>query len=466
MPAIALGKGRSKRAENLPIRLSNMLFEADPTNVDDQTSLISRHGLNLLGDAGAGFIAGMIRREDANDSVVGVSGEFFFAVTDSGVSVAGTGGISGTGRVRMATDGSNTFIVRNGMLYNKPLSGSVVAVAMPDGRKAYDVVYMGARYWIASEAGRVYFTQPGEVTVDPLDYFTAETSPDPLKGIAVESDQLVLLGSSSIEWWYQVPDPDLPATRTVGRRSTAGLASVFSMATADVGLFWVGNDGIVYRSGSLPVPIGDATVTEAIARARPILDESDPEKTLSGWFCAMGDHGLYHLDVPGEGTHVYDLLTGQWTDFGTSDRPLYMAGCAAMRRGRWLVGGTFDSKVRELRQDRYKDDTGPLIRRFPGLSRAKQNIRFSNVQVECSTGGAGLDYPGDNPQLAMRYSDDGGKTWSDWDYASLGRQGDYRRKPRFAGPRGLRPGTRIWEWRMSEDLPFVAHTASYNEPVV
>ena len=466
MPAIPLAKGYNKRSQNQPVRLFNMFFEADPTNLKDQVALLSRAGLDPVGSAGAGFIAGLIRREDTNDSVVGVSGEFFFAVTPDGTVTMGSGGIVGSTRVRMATDGSNTMIVRSGAIYCKPLSGAVATIAMPDDRAAYDVVFLASRFWIASEDGRVYFTNPGETTVDALNYFTAETSPDALIGVGVDGDQLVLFGRSSIEWYYMTSDVDLPAQRIQGRRSTAGLASVYSLATTDAGLAWVGDDGIVYRSGDLPIPISDPSIAEAVRRARPRINTDDPATTMSGWSFALEQHAFYVLDLPGEGSFAYDFATNQWSEFGTVDQPLFLAGCGAKQAdGRWIVGSTFSSDIHAIDPDTYDDAGAPLVRRFPGLTRTDQNLRFSNVQVDCSVGGAGLDYPGDNPKLAMHYSDDVGKTWVDWSYASLGRQGS-RQKPRFKFPRGQRPGTRIWEWRMSDAIPFTAHGATYNEPVV
>lgn len=468
MPAIALAKGRSKRREDLLIRPFNMVFEGDPTNLDDGFSIMGRPGLQLLGNTGVGFIAGMIRREDGNDSVVGVTGEFFFAVNPQGAISLGGGGISGTERVRMATDGANTMIARNGTLRLKPQSGVATVVAMPDGLAVADVVFLAGRFWIATKTlGRVYFTVPGEVTIDPLNYFTAESSPDAVIGLGVDNDQLNIFGRSSIEYWFPTADPDLPAQRIEGRRAPAGLASVFSLATTDVGLCWVGDDGIVYRSGSLPVPISTPDVAEAIKRGRAKINNDDPATTLNGWSFTMDQHVYYLLDVPGEGTLVYDFLTGQWSDFGSSGLPLMMVGCAAkLSAGRWVAGGTFDSKLQLISADTYKDDDRPLVRRFSGLTRVTANQKFANVQVNCSVGGGDLSYPTDNPKLAMQFSDDDGKTWLGWSFASLQRQGVYNKRPTFKNLRGMRPGTRIWEWRMADPIPFTAHAASYNEGVI
>ncbi|PIB91289.1 hypothetical protein CSW62_06690 [Caulobacter sp. FWC2] len=442
-----------------------MIFEADPTNVDDQVSMISRPGLSYLGNAGGGFIAGLIRRENANDDVFGVSGEFYFAVSSSGAVSVGSGGISGSSRVRMATDGANTMIVRSGTLYCKPGSGPLDVVALPDTSQASDVVYLAGRFWVSIKStGRVYFTNPGETTIDPLNYFTAESSPDAIQGLGVDDDQLMILGRSSIEWWTPTGDPDLPAQRVVGRHSPAGLASVFSLATTDAGLAWVGDDGIIYRSGGIPTPISQPDIAEAIARGRLIANDNDPATTLNGWSFTLEQHVYYVLDVPGEGTLAYDFTTGQWSDFGTNGKSLFMAGCGAkLAKGKWITGGSFDSKIRQITPTALTDDGTPLVREFFGLTRSRTTLRFSNVFTECSVGGAGLAYPSDDPKLAMRYSDNEGKTWSEWQYASLGRQGQYNRKPTFKNPTKMRFGTRIWCWRMSDPVPFTVHTAGYNE---
>lgn len=50
--------------------------------------------------------------------------------------------------------------------------------------------------------GVFYWINPGEIVVDPLNYATAERSPDGLYGVQVFNDQFYLLGESTVEVWY------------------------------------------------------------------------------------------------------------------------------------------------------------------------------------------------------------------------------------------------------------------------
>lgn len=89
-----------------------------------------------------------------------------------------------------------------------------------------DVGVLGLAY-IASEVvvvptqgndinGRFYWIEPGETTIDPLNFATAERSPDPLTGVAVFNDQFWLPGSNTTEVWYFTGNIDQPVLRVQG----------------------------------------------------------------------------------------------------------------------------------------------------------------------------------------------------------------------------------------------------------
>ncbi|RRN64643.1 hypothetical protein [Caulobacter sp. 602-1] len=466
MSSLPIARGAYRRRDNSPIRLVNAFFEQDPTNVRDQVSMIGRPGLKPFATLAGSSVAGVIRREDDADGMLCVSGTSAYAVSTAGlITTAGTG-VAGTGRVRMATDGANTMIVRAGVLYLH-LDTTVSVVEMPDNIEVLDVVFLAGRFWIATVLdGRVYFTVPGETTVDALNYFSAESSPDKLEGLAVSGDELILLGRSSIEYWTPVADPDLPAQRVLGRASKVGCASVHSIAMGDLAA-WVGDDNQVYRSGeALPIPISDAGMVEIIRRSRPGLDAADPAKTLGGWMFSADGHSFYVLDVPGFGTHAFDFTTSQWCEFASLGRSLFNASCGAkLSEGRWVIGGTFDGKLRVLSPDALDDDGDPLVRVYPALLPVRDTDSCFNVILECSVGSASLHYPVDNPKVGARVSRDNGKTWLDWTYASLGLQGDYTQRPAFKGLGRMDPPSHLFEFRVSDPIEFTLRAARYNEVV-
>jgi hypothetical protein len=79
--------------------------------------------------------------------------------------------------------------------------------------------------------GRFYWIEPGEVIIDPLNFATAERSPDPVHQVVVVGDQFWLPGTSTNEVWYptgdalgSVPAPAGPLVRQghLGRHDCPG----------------------------------------------------------------------------------------------------------------------------------------------------------------------------------------------------------------------------------------------------
>lgn len=465
MPLLPIAKGFYQRQDNSPTPLENLYFEADPTNLKDGASLITRPGMTPMHDTAQSFVAGLIRREDVDQTALCVAGTNAYIVAEDGLTAAGSG-IAGTSRVRMATDGVNIMIVREGVLYAQ--TGTTVApIEMPDDITVQDVVFLASRFWIATDfEGRVYFTLPGEVTVDALNYFSAENSPDPLVGLGLDGDTLVLLGRSSIEYWQPNADQDLPASRAEGRKSAVGCASVHSIVQTDAGLAWVGDDGIFYRSADLPAPIGDAGFAEMVRKARPDLDPLDITKTLFGWSFTLEQHIFAAWSVPGYGCFAYDFTTTQWCRFSSVERDLFAVSSAIkFKTGMWIVGGLYDGKLRYLTPDAETDDGVPIVRQFPAVIDVSAPVRCDTIQLDCTAGAASLVYPDDNPQIALRYSDDRGRTWSNWRYANLGQQGNYKLSPYWTRLGMMREPARVIEFRTSAALTFTVRSGRYNEPL-
>lgn len=64
--------------------------------------------------------------------------------------------------------------------------------------------------------GRFWWIAPGETTIDPLDYATAERAPDPVFAVVVFGDQFWLPGSNTTEVWYFTGNADSPVLRLQG----------------------------------------------------------------------------------------------------------------------------------------------------------------------------------------------------------------------------------------------------------
>lgn len=64
--------------------------------------------------------------------------------------------------------------------------------------------------------GRFYWINPGETTIDPIDYATAERSADPVYQVVVFSDQFWLPGQNTTETWTPTGDATAPMIRVQG----------------------------------------------------------------------------------------------------------------------------------------------------------------------------------------------------------------------------------------------------------
>lgn len=99
---------------------------------------------------------------------------------------------------------------------------SFTAVTVPDNDGVISVGYI-ASFVICVIAqgydknGRFYWIEPLESTIDPLNFATAERSPDPVHEVVVVGDLFWLPGTSTNEIWYPSAQEAAPFLRQQGR---------------------------------------------------------------------------------------------------------------------------------------------------------------------------------------------------------------------------------------------------------
>lgn len=93
--------------------------------------------------------------------------------------------------------------------------------------------------------GRFYWIEPGETTIDPLNFATAERAPDPISGVVVFGDQFWLPGVITTEPWYFTGDPAAPVLRQQGVVFDRGAWQGTGVQVKD-SMIIVGADGSVF----------------------------------------------------------------------------------------------------------------------------------------------------------------------------------------------------------------------------
>ena len=112
--------------------------------------------------------------------------------------------VTTSGIVTFADDGQHVVLVDGQKGYVFDLATSTFAhITDPDWKPASHVAYInGIMVFNALGTGRFFWSQildPGNL--DALDFATAEARPDPLVGLKVSHGELILFGTTSVEWW-------------------------------------------------------------------------------------------------------------------------------------------------------------------------------------------------------------------------------------------------------------------------
>lgn len=96
--------------------------------------------------------------------------------------------------------------------------------------------------------GQHYWIEPGETTIDPLNFATAERSPDAINQVKVFSDRYWLLGQKTTEAWITTGNVDAPVQRFSGVLYDRG-AWEGTAAKIKESLVVVDEDGGVFQIG-------------------------------------------------------------------------------------------------------------------------------------------------------------------------------------------------------------------------
>ena len=418
----------------------NEFYKLD-SNFDTQNDLLLENGSLVLLEDGSSILL-------ENSTIVSI------------------GFVSGTGPVSMADNGTQIFIAANpdGYIYNS-VTDVFAQITDPDFPGAVTVGYLDG-YFVFNEPNsqRVWVTSLLDgLSIDPLDFASAEGSPDGLVSLIIDHREAWLFGTNSVEVWYNSGDADFPLSRIQGAYNEIGCIAPYSVAKMDNSVFWLGADargqGIVYRAnGYQGVRISTHAVEFAIQGYSNLSD-------AVGYTYQQDGHTFYVLNfTDADTTWVFDAATGAWHEragFRNGDFKRHRGNCHTRFTGLPIIGDYADGRIYAFDLNVYSDAgaTQKWLRRWRALPTGANDLRRTahhSLQIDLETGvglpGWGFDEQfylgaenfdilqteigqdiildfnavvGANPQLMLRWSDDGGHTWNGERQASMGRVGEY-----------------------------------------
>jgi hypothetical protein len=451
-------------------RMVNLFPEIVPEAGKEPAFLNRAPGLKLLNTVGTGPIRGLWAFSPQDGVGFVVSGTQLYKINNAYVATL-IGTVAGTGPVSLADNGTQLFIAANGpsYIYNNT-TNAFGPITDPDFPGAATVCYLDG-YFVFNQPNSqlMWVTQLLDGTsIDPLEFVSTEGSPDGLLAVTSNFREVWAFGTNSIEVWFDSGATDFPLQRIQGAFNELGCAAPYSIAKMDNSLFWLGRDrrgqGIVYRANGYA---GQRISTHAVEWQ--IQQYADLTDAIAYTYQQDG-HSFYVLIFPSANTTwVYDAATQAWHEragFSNGNFTRHRSNCQMAFNNKIVVGDFQNGNIYAFDLDDYSDNGSiqKWLRSWRALPTGQNNLKRTtqhSLQLDCESG-VGLngyalseiiylqtenddylvteldDYliaeqetfatQGANPQVMLRFSDDGGHTWSNEHWKSMGQIGQYYRR--------------------------------------
>ena len=420
-------------------RCVNLFPEVIPEGGKEPAFLNRAPGLRFLQAVGTGPIRALWAHQTNGSDFYVVSGTEVYKLTSTTATPVKLGDVSGTGPVSIADNGTQLFFACNGpsYIYNE-VTNVFQQITDIDFPGAKTVGYLDGYFVFNEPSGqRIWVTELLEGTsVDPLDFASAEGSPDGLVAVNINNREAWLFGADSVEVWYDAGLADFPLTRIQGAFSEVGCVAAYSVAKLDNSLFWLGTDargqGIVYRTAGYNAQrVSTHAIEYAIAQYADI-------STAVAYTYQQEGHAFYVLSFA-EATWVFDVATSAWHEragFEAGEFTRHRSNCQCNFGGTTIVGDYENGNIYAFDLDVYADngEIQKWLRSWRAIPTGQNDLKRTAhhaLQLDCESG-VGLDYLDAidttemmKPRVMLRWSDDGGHTWSNEHWSDMGEIGQF-----------------------------------------
>jgi hypothetical protein len=239
--------------------------------------------------------------------------------------------------------------------------------------------------------------------------------------------------TDSLEIYYDSGTLPSPFVRNASGIVSVGCAAAHSVVNMDNTVYWLGRNelgqGVIYKlNGYTPARVSNYTIEIALQGMSDISD-------AIAFAYQMDGHFFYVISFPsGDQTFALDLNTNLWAErasFSGGEFTRWEATHHAFFAGKHLVTDFAEGKIYSMALNVYADGTAThkWLRSWACPGTDMQRGRHSRLEIHLEAG-VGLTGAAD-PQVMLRWSDDGGHTWSHEVWASMGAIGEYGKRVAF-----------------------------------
>jgi len=339
--------------------------------------------------------------------------------------------ISDNGAQLIIVDGVFGYTVAINVLTGLPIgSPDIVKIAsanFPNG--ATTVAFLNGYFIVDAPNG----SRPGQfnwcsqydgTTWSALDFANAESSPDPLTHVFVNFGQLFLFGTLTTEIW--APSGDTAIFRRVGGAGVEwGLAAKWSVdkfqnnSLIFLGKNKLGQCQVCRLDGYTVTPLVDSELTHDMNTVIGNLSAG------TGYTYSLDAHSFYQISFP-EKSYLYDDLSQSWSVV-SSDGGRHFGDIRWEYQTVPYVSDYRKGVLYAVSPTAYTDNGTPIVREIVSKHVFNDLNRFSisELFIEFEPGVGLNSGQGSNPQVMLQWSKDGGFTWGNEIFQTIGALGSY-----------------------------------------
>lgn len=472
-----LGQAYVSRSSNLEdCRLINLYPEIVPAeqktgNAKDIGAFYSCPGLSLLTVAGSGPIRAA---KVMGSTLYVVSGSSVYAVNASWSATKQTGTLAtGTGPVSMIENGTQLAIF-DGVQGYLLTGGSLAPISLPFNNPTFGNYQDGFGLAIGANSQNLWQSNSFDLsTWGGLTFGLANARSDNPVALGELNEQVWIVKQNNTEVWYNAGNANFAFNRVAGALIEWGTAAPMSLTQASTPqngdtLVWLAQN----KAGQVvAVQTAGYSVKRISTHAmeRQWSTYSTTADCITYTYMQEGHIFVVFTFPTGNETWVYDTLTELWhqrASFANGQFGRHVGNCHAFFNGKNVVGDYQSGNLYALDLNTLTDNGAQRkwLRSWRATAAIQESpMLFSSLQIDMQTGIGVPD--GTNPQVMLRWSDDGGHAWSNERCVAAGPTGATNQRVRYLALGGTRANTgldRIFELSSTDQFPAALIGASIN----